>query len=406
MKTDALRPHDEKREQRSVRVTGKARRWLASGHPWVYRDDVAEAEAEPGDVVAVRDPQGTVIGHALFSANSRIALRFLTRSKEAPDAEFFDERVKRAVAARARAGMLDRDGACRLIAGDADLLPGFVLDRYAQVLVVQSGTLASDRLRDALVASARAALPFHVECVYDKSDTSARKLEGLEQRVEVVDGTLPAEVIVHEDGLKYAVDVVKGHKTGHYLDQRDNRQRAARGVEGAEVLDAFCYDGLFGVRAALRGAKHVTCLDQSKEALERAAANARLNGVEDRMSFERVNCMQEMRARVESGVRYDVVIVDPPAFAKSRREIEGAERGYVEMNKRAFALVKPNGLLVSASCSFNVRAADFKGYLARAAYQAGRDAWLEALTGAGPDHPVLLTLPETDYLKCAFVRVG
>ena len=160
------------------------------------------------------------------------------------------------------------------------------------------------------------------------------------------------------------------------------------------------------MRAALRGAKHVTCLDQSKEALERAAANARLNGVEDRMSFERVNCMQEMRARIESSMRYDVVIVDPPAFAKSRREIEGAERGYVEMNKRAFALVKPNGLLVSASCSFNVRAADFKGYLARAAYQAGRDAWLEALTGAGPDHPVLLTLPETDYLKCAFVRVG
>jgi len=390
----------------SVRVTGKARRWLASGHPWVYRDDVAESEAEPGDVVSVRDPQGAVIGHALFSAHSRIALRFLTRSAEEPDAAFFDARVKRAVAARGRAGLLDRDGACRLIAGDADLLPGFVLDRYAQVLVVQSGTLASDRLRDALVASARAALPFHVECVYDKSNTSARKLEGLEQRVEVVDGTLPAEVIVHEDGLKYSVDVVKGHKTGHYLDQRDNRQRAARGAQGADVLDAFCYDGLFGIRAALAGAKHVTCLDQSKEALERAAANARLNGVEDRMTFERANCMVEMRARAESGARHDVVVVDPPAFAKSRREVEGAERGYVEMNKRAFALVKPGGLLVSASCSFNVRAADFKSYLARAAHQAGRDAWLESMAGAAPDHPVLLTLPETDYLKCAFVRVG
>lgn len=390
----------------SVRVTGKARRWLSSGHPWVYRDDVAEVEADPGDVVVVRDPQGGTLGHALFSANSRIALRFLTRDVAVPDDAFFARRVRDAVAKRARAGLLARDGACRLIAGDADLLPGFVLDRYGQVLVVQSGTLAADRLRDRLVEHVRAELPFHVECVYDKSDTSARRLEGLEQRVEVVDGTLPAEVIVEEDGLSYAVDVVRGHKTGHYLDQRDNRQRAARGVAGADVLDAFCYDGLFGIRAALHGAARVTCLDQSKEALERAEANARRNGVLARMSFERVNCMQELRARAESGPRHDVVVVDPPAFAKSRQEVAGAERGYVELNRRAFALLKPGGLLVSASCSFNVRVADFRAYLARAAHQAGRDAWLEGLTGAGPDHPVLLTLPETDYLKCAFVRVG
>lgn len=389
-----------------VHVTGKARRWLASGHPWVYRDDVAEVEAEPGDLVAVVDPAGTVLGFALFSAQSRIALRFVTRSKERPDRAFWEARIRGAIDVRARQGLLDPRGACRLLAGDADLVPGFVLDRYGPVLVVQSGTLAADRNRDAFVDIARAALPFRVECVYDRSDASARKLEGLEVRVEVVDGTLPAEVIVHEDGLVYAVDVVKGHKTGHYLDQRDNRRAAALRAKDVDVLDAFSYDGLFGIRAALAGAKSVVCVDQSKEALERAARNAALNGVESRMRFERANCMQDLRARAERNERYGVVVVDPPAFAKSRREVQGAERGYVELNRRAFALLEAGGLLVSASCSYNVRAADFKAYLARAAYQAGRDAWLEDLHGAGHDHPVLLTLPETNYLKCAFVRVG
>lgn len=389
-----------------VHVTSKARRWLASGHPWVYRDDVAEVEAEPGDLVAVVDPQGAVLGCAFFSAQSRIALRFVTRAKERPDRAFFEARIRAAIAVRARHGLLEPLGACRLIAGDADLLPGFVLDRYGRVLVVQSGTLAADRNRDAFVEIVRAALPFQVECVYDRSDASSRRLEGLEQRVEVIDGTLPAEVIVHEDGLVYAVDVVKGHKTGHYLDQRDNRRLAAAHASGVDVLDAFSYDGLFGVRAALAGARSVLCVDQSKEALERAASNARLNGVEDRMRFERANCMHDLRARVERGESYGLVIVDPPAFAKSRREVMGAERGYIELNRRAFGLLSAGGMLVSASCSYNVLTADFKAFLARAAHRAGKDAWLETVAGAGPDHPVLLTLPETNYLKCLFVRVG
>ncbi|MBL8860031.1 MAG: class I SAM-dependent rRNA methyltransferase [Planctomycetes bacterium] len=388
-----------------VHVTGKARRWLASGHPWVYRDDVAEVAAEPGDLARVVDPTGALLGHAFFSARSRIALRFVTRGEARPDRAFFDGRIRAAIAVRERAGLLDPRGACRLIAGDADLLPGFVLDRYGSTLVTQCGTLAADRNRDAFVELARAALPFEIECVYDKSDSASRRLEGLEQHVEVVDGALPQGLVVHEDGLDYAVDVVHGHKTGHYLDQRDNRTRAAEFARGVDVLDAFSYDGLFGVRAALAGAKSVLCVDQSKEALERAAANAERNGVLDRMKFERANCMHDLRARAERGEQYGLVIVDPPAFAKSRREVQGAERGYVELNRRAFTLLAPGGMLVSASCSFNVRAADFQSHLSRAAHKAGRSAWLTEFRGAGADHPVLLTLPETSYLKCAFVRV-
>jgi 23S rRNA (cytosine1962-C5)-methyltransferase len=388
-----------------VHVTGKGRRWVSGGHPWLFRDDVATVDAEPGDVVAVVDPQGHTLGHALFSARSRIALRFVTRGKEKPEREFWEARVARALAVRAEAGLLDPAGACRLIAGDADGIPGFVMDRYARVAVVQSGTLASDRLRDALIAFVRAQLPFELECVYDRSDASARKLEGLEQNVEVVFGSLPTEVIVKEGELSYAVDVAKGHKTGHYLDQRDNRIRATRHARGARVLDAFSYDGLFGIRAALAGASSVVCVDQSKEALERAAANAERNGVLDRMKFERANCMHDLRDRAEAGEKFGVVIVDPPAFAKNKSAVAGAERGYIELNRRAFTLLEPRGTLVSASCSYNVRAADFLGYLGRAAHGAGRDAWLEELCGAGADHPVLLTLPESAYLKCAFLRV-
>jgi 23S rRNA (cytosine1962-C5)-methyltransferase len=281
-----------------------------------------------------------------------------------------------------------------------------VLDRYADVLVAQCGTLAADRHRDLFVELVRAALPFSISCVFDRSDASARKLEGLEQRIEVVDGSLPSELVVHEQGMSYAVDVEHGHKTGHYLDQRDNRRRAAEFAPGVGVLDAFSYDGLFGIRAALAGAKSVVCVDQSKEALERAVANADRNGVRDRMTFERANCMHDLRDRAGRNERFGLVIVDPPAFAKSRREVQGAERGYVELNRRAFEITSPGGMLVSASCSYNVRAADFQTYLARAAHKASRDAWLEEFRGAGSDHPVLLTLPETNYLKCAFVRVG
>lgn len=390
----------------SVHVTAKARKWLASGHPWVYRDDVARMEAEPGDLVAVVDPLGKVLGHALFSAASRITLRFVTRGTERPDAAFWKQRIARAVDVRARAGLLEPDAACRVVAGDADLVPGFVLDRYARVLVVQSGTLAADRLRDELVEHVRSALPFPIECVLDRSDSSTRKLEGLDRHVEVLAGTLPDEVIVREDGLEYAVDVMRGHKTGHYLDQRENRIAAASAARGIDVLDAFCYDGLFGIRAALAGARSVVCVDQSQDALARASANAERNRVGDKVRFVRANCMHDLRARAEDGQQFGLVIVDPPAFAKSRREVQGAERGYVELNRRAFTLTAPGGMLVSASCSFNVRSADFQSFLARAAALAGRDAWLREMRGAGADHPVLLTLPETSYLKCAFVRVG
>ena len=184
----------------------------------------------------------------------------------------------------------------------------------------------------------------------------------------------------------------------------DNRRRAARLAEGERVLDAFAYDGLFGIRAALAGASDVLCLEQNKAACERLVVCAERNGVADRVRVERVNCMKDLRARAEEGEEYGLVILDPPAFARSKRERAGAERGYVELARRGLALTRSGGALVSASCSFNIKASDFRGFLASAAQLAGRDVWLERMTGAAPDHPELLTLPESSYLKCAFLR--
>jgi 23S rRNA (cytosine1962-C5)-methyltransferase len=252
---------------------------------------------------------------------------------------------------------------------------------------------------------APAQLGFAIECAVDRSDSATRKLEELERRVEVVQGSLPPLVVVREGELSYAVDVLSGHKTGHYLDQRENRRRAARHAPGERVLDAFSYDGLFAIRAALAGATSVLCLDQSQAALDRARQNAERNGVGERVATRRADCMDELRVLGESEERFGLVIVDPPAFAKNRREIAGAERGYVEVNRRAIALARPGGRIVSASCSYNVRPEAFVSFLASAATRARREVYLESLCGAALDHPVLLNLPESSYLKCAFLRV-
>jgi len=396
----------------ALTLSGRGRRRLLGGHPWIYADDVAGGEGEPGELLPVSAPDGAALGWGLFSARSRIAVRIVTRSAEQPDRAFWARRVESAVEARRRAGLLERDGACRLVAGDADGLPGLVVDRYAGVLVLQSGCQGSDRMRDFLLELVREALPFEPDAVLDRSDASVRRHEGLEPRVEWLAGgerSEPVEVVEPaRDGvprLVYEVSVLEGHKTGHYLDQRENRALAALHARGGSVLDVFSYDGLFGIRCALAGAREVLCLDQSEQAGERLGRNAERNGVADRVRFERANAMHDLRRRAAAGERHDLVIVDPPAFARSKREVEGALRGYRELNRRAMSLVEPGGVLVSASCSHNVDRPAFVGCLARASLAAGREARLFRFAGAGEDHPVLATLPESEYLKCAFARI-
>ena len=389
----------------NVTLSGKGRRWVLNGHPWIYRDDIAAGEAEPGELLHVEDPNGNNVGWGLFSASSKIAVRLVTSDKEQPNRAFWLEKVQRAVRARESMGYLNPEGACRLISADADGLPGWIVDLYGTTAVVQSSIQATDRMRDFLVELLEEVLPFELDVILDRSDASVRRFEDLDSRVETLKGELPESLVVREDEMEYEVDVLHGHKTGHYLDQRENRKRAAELTRGGTLLDAFCYDGLFGIRAAMAGAKEVVCLDQSSPAGERLMRNAERNGVADRVTFHKANCMQELRNRLEAGEQYDTVVVDPPAFARNRREVDGAERGYVELNRRGLGMVKPGGFLVSASCSYNVRSADFVRFLASASRLAKRDAWIEELRGAAPDHPALLVLPESNYLKCAFLRV-
>lgn len=391
----------------TMTLTGKGRRWLLNGHPWIYADDVADGEGTPGELVPVFAPQGESLGWALFSARSKIALRMVTREEEQPNRAFWEGRVRRAIQARQQHGLLDPQGACRLLSGDAEGIPGLIVDRYATTLVLQTGTQGADRMRDFLVELLLEAMPFEVTAVLDRSDLSVRRLEALEPRVEVLRGAIDGPIEVQEEGgLVYAVDVREGHKTGAYLDMRDNRIRAAAHAAGGRVLDAFAYDGLFGIRAALAGAEEVLCLEQNAAACERILENARRSGVADRVRVERVDCMKDLRARAEAEERYQLAVVDPPAFARNKKERAGAERGYVELNRRAMALLPEGGTLVSASCSHAISRRDFTAHLASAARVSGREAFLEALTGAAPDHPVRLGLPESDYLKCAFVRMG
>jgi 23S rRNA (cytosine1962-C5)-methyltransferase len=274
------------------------------------------------------------------------------------------------------------------------------------VLVLQSGTLAADLLVPLVAELVAAGLPFPLVAAVERSQAAVRRFEGLEPREGVLSGALPGELWVRDGALWHLVDVRAGHKTGHYLDMRDNRRRAAARAADRRVLDAFCYDGLFGIHAALAGAREVVCIDQSREAGERLARNAERNDVADRVRFERADCMHALRDRERAGERFGLVVVDPPPFARNRRELAGAQRGYVELNRRAFGVCADGALLVSASCSSNVRPELFVEFLRTAAARAGREAVVEELAGAAPDHPELLALPESRYLACAFLRVG
>ncbi len=386
-------------------LTGKGRRWVTGGHPWIYKDDIAEGKGEAGELLPVFDPAGNSVGWGLFSTTSKIAVRMVTRSEEQPNREFWVQAMQRAIAHREAHGLMDPAGACRLIAGDADGFPGWIVDRYTDVLVMQCTTQSAERMRDFLLEVLRTVLPFTPRAILDRSDVGVRKLEDLDPRVEWIEGHVSEPIEVQEGPVRYLVDVEHGHKTGAYLDQSANHQKAATHASGERVLDAFAYSGLFGLHAAVAGAERVVCIEQNQAACERILENARLNGVEDRIEVQRVNGMNALRELADAGERFGLIVVDPPAFARNRREAAGAERGYVELNRRAFTMAREGGTLVSASCSYNVKPEEFLTYLRKAAHLAGRDGWFMGMEGPAPDHPQLLSLPETRYLKCAYVTV-
>lgn len=379
-----------------VTLTGRGAGRVRSGHPWVYRSDLADIRAEAGDIVVVRDPKGRVLGQALYSDRSQIAVRLLTRDEVPIDASFWRARLEAAIGYRSRLG-LDAS-AFRLVHGEADLLPSLIVDRYGDWLVVQALSQGMDRrlpeitglLVDMLAPAG----------ILARNDPKVRTLEGLPQEVRLLHGTVPERIEVEEGGLRLQADPWRGQKTGLFLDQRENREAAARYARG-RALDAFCYQGGFALRLA-RVCDHVLAIDVSEEAVAALNANAALNGlaVEARAG----NVFDELRELDRADERFDTIVLDPPAFAKSRNALPKALTGYKEINLRALRLLRPGGFLVTCTCSYHVDEATFGEVVLGAALDAGATVTVVEKRMQARDHPVLLGVPETYYLKCLVLR--
>jgi 23S rRNA (cytosine1962-C5)-methyltransferase len=379
-----------------ARVTARgAERWVR-GHPWIYRSDVESHSSEPG-LVPVQDPRGRFIGQGLLSPASEIRLRLLERGDRVVDPAWWRERI--AVAAARRAG-IDAT-AYRLVHGEGDGLPSLVVDRYDRWIVAQILSAGLETMRQPIL-DALASL-FDPRGILLRHDVPARRRERLPAEIEEVFGSVPREVEVREGGVRYLVAPWEGQKTGAFLDQRPNRLLAGEVTRpGARTLDCFTYHGSFALHLAGR-AGSVLALDSSVEALERARANAALNGLNN-LEFREADAFEALRAMARARERFDTIVLDPPAFAKSRATVPDAIRGYREINLRAMRCLAPGGALLTASCSFHVRLPEFLAMLGEAAGDSGRRIRVRRILGQGEDHPEVLTIPETGYLKGALLE--
>ncbi len=383
-------------------INTKGRRRVEGGHPWVFASDIvnADQEIEPGDIVDVYAEGSRFLGRGYYNPKSQISLRMLTRSDEPIDGSFIRTRVRQAVDLRARLGVLH---ACRLINAESDFLPALIVDKFHDVLVMQTLSLGMEKLKP-LIADALMELP-GVKGIYERNDVPVRDLEGLEQYKGVLRGSFETQVVIEENGIKLAVDIHNGQKTGYFLDQRENRAAIAPFVKGAKVLDCFCHIGSFSLHAARYGAMDVTGVDISEEAVSRAAILAKLNGFEGRCRFVAANAFDHLRALQAEKEQYDTIILDPPAFAKNRDAVKSAARGYKDINLRAMKLLKPGGFLVTCSCSHHMTLPLFLEMMNSAALDAGKVIRVIETRGQAKDHPHLMAAPETDYLKCVIAQV-
>ena len=371
---------------------------LRSGHLWVYRSDVRTAPAEAGAIVRLRDERGRFHGRAFYSDKSQIAVRLLTHDDRPADRTFFAERLQRA--AEYRQTVVENTEAYRLVNAEADQLPSLIVDRYGDYLVVQTLSQATERAKSLFVEIlVELFLP---KGILERNDPKVRLLEGLEQRVGVLHGHIPQEILAKENGITFVYDLQKGQKTGSFLDQRENHWTARRYASG-EILDCFSYQGGFALTIADK-CEHVEGVDMAAAAVEAARRNQQLNSISN-VTFREGNSFDLLKEYDEVGRRFQMVILDPPAFAKNRDSIPAAHRGYKEINLRAMKILQPGGFLVTCSCSYHITEALFLQILAEAANDARKTIIVAERRTQSQDHPILLTMPETHYLKCLIVRI-
>jgi len=372
---------------------------ILSGHVWIYRTDVADASAvEPGAVVRVVDRKKRFWGQALYSSKSQITLRLLTRESRAFDRAFLAERIRAASAFREQ--VVEGTQAYRLVAAEGDLLPSLIIDRYANCLVLQTLSQGMERLKSTVVEILQE--EFAPLSILERNDVAVRALEGLPGQKGVLAGEQVSEVVVEENDLKFCFDLLQGQKTGGFLDQRENRAAARKYARG-RALDCFAYTGGFALTLA-RQCDSVLGIEVSPEALSLARRNQELNGIAN-VEWKEANCFDFLKAADQERQRFDTVVLDPPAFARQKSNVDSALRGYKELNLRALKILNPGGYLITCSCSYHVSEADLLEAVASAALDAHRTVMVVERRTQSRDHPILLTVPETHYLKCLILRV-
>jgi len=390
MTTIRLKKHEEKR--------------VIGGHPWVFSNEIESIEGDrtPGVAARLLDHRGRFLGVGSYNPHSLIAFRLFSTGEEDIDSPlFFRERIQRAIAFR-EGLTLEGDGV-RLVYGESDRLPGLVVDRYGEYLSIQLLTAGMERRRGVIVETLLDILsPVGIVA---RNDVSVRALEGLEQRVETLAGTIPPLVEITENGLCFVVDLLGGQKTGSFLDQKENHLLLRGIAAGKRMLDCFSYAGSWGVHGAFFGAGEVTCLDISGKALSLVRENARRNGLEGRIHTEECDVFDRLRSLKGEGKRFGVIVLDPPAFVKSKKSLAEGIKGYLTINRRGIELLEPGGYLITCSCSHHVGRETFRDVVAEAARQARRTLRLVRVCGQSADHPVLLSVPESEYLKCLVLQV-
>ncbi len=397
-------------------ITQKGTRWVEQGHPWIYEAEVISEDAgcENGGLVDAVSEKGKYLGTGFLSRESKIRVRLVSRNaNDRFDAAFWKRRLRYAWDYR-KTVMGDDASCCRIIFGEADSFPGLTVDRFSNILVTQTLSVGMERLKPLLFPLLREVLEEdgeHISGIFERNDAAIRELEGLEQNrgwypLEGLPVPESAVTEICENGVYYSVDVENGQKTGFFLDQKYNRLAVARLAKGKRVLDCFTHTGSFALNAARGGAEHVTAVDVSASAIEMARSNARRNGLEDRMDFVTADVFDLLPELEKQGrAPYDFIILDPPAFTKSRRTVSRAEKGYKEINLRAMKLLPRGGYLATASCSHFMPGELFEKMLRSAARDAGVQLRQIEARQQAPDHPILWNVPETDYLKFYIFQV-
>lgn len=376
---------------------------VQNGHPWIFMNEVDRIEGSPApaDIVEVYTHEGKWIGSGYYNPQSQIVIRILSREKGQPiDATFFKDRIRACWQYRQQTGYTEN---CRLVFGEADGLPQLIIDKFNDYFVIQTLALGIDRWKPVIVEALQEI--FSPQGIYERNDVPVRELEGLPQQKGFLSAPFDTKIIITENGLKFYVDLANGQKTGYFLDQQDNRTAIRSIVKYATVLGAFTYTGTFEVHAAHYGAKSVLGLDISASAVEQANENARLNGLQDRCIFQAANAFDLLKQWTKEGKQYDVVMLDPPAFTKSRATIQKAITGYKEINLRGMKLVKPGGFLVTSSCTNLVPPPLFLEIIAMAAKDARRKIRQVYFNTQSADHPIVWEMENTQYLKFLIVQV-